>query len=133
MTETTQLPGHFRAIAILALLGTGCGAADFVMTNARVAGYIAGLPAVAIQNLDSMPYETIGAWLLGVGTALLGALLLVARSRFAVAAFAVSLVGLAACTVDQVGVAAGPAALSRALAVLLLWYAVLIRKGGVLR
>ena len=73
-----------------------------------------------------------------------GSILLLARSRWAVAAFAVSLAGLVVSTIYQYGIADMPAGMKTggammftaalwAVAGLLLWYANRMRARGVLR
>lgn len=132
MALTAPRPRHFWPVAIAALLWTGFGACDFLMANLRDAAYFAQVPPEAVQHLDEMSYWAIGVWALAVWAAVLGALLLLLRSRFAVHAFAASLLGLAGSTVQRAG--AGPMiAVIGIAAVLLLWYALRMRKLGVLR
>jgi hypothetical protein len=84
------------------------------------------------------------AWAIGVWTGVLGSLLLLLRSRWAIHAFAVSLAGLAIATAYQFGSGTMPESLRTrgdmiftgclwAVAVFLLWYALRERGRGVLR
>ena len=93
--------------------------------------------------IDAFPAWTMVAWALGVWGALVGSVLLLARSRFAVHAFGVSLAGLAASTAYQQTVDM-PESMTGGMmmvmnliiwagAILLLGYAWGQRKSGVLR
>lgn len=82
-------------IAVLSLVWNSIGCTDFTMTVTRSPGYIAQFPPEVIDWLDSAPTWTTFAWGLGTWGALAGSLMLLARSRWAVEAFAASLAGLA--------------------------------------
>lgn len=88
-------------IAVGAALWNGFGCLDFIMTASRNPAYLAQVPPEIIDWLDSAPTWTLVPWALGVGGGLLGALLLLVRSRLAVGAFAASLGGLAVTQVWQ--------------------------------
>lgn len=135
MSASAAMPRPFWPIAVISLLWNAFGGFDFVMTNMRDADYLAQFPPEMMDYLDVMPLWAIAAWALGAWCGVLGSLLLLIRSRFAVPAFAASLAGLAVSTVDQMG-AEVPAAMTAAIwivAVFLLWYAGRMRKAGVLR
>ncbi|HKR91151.1 hypothetical protein [Novosphingobium sp.] len=113
------------------------------MTVSRNATYLAQVPPDTIDWLDSAPTWTLVPWALGVWGALAGSLLLLLRSRWAVAAFTVSLLGLAVNQVWQL-LSNMPASmrtpanmgLSAAIwiiAMALLWYAARMQARGVLR
>lgn len=85
----------FWVIAVLSLTWNAVGCLDFTMAVTRNPAYLAQLPADVVNWLDSAPTWTIAPWALGVWSALVGSLLLLARSRHAATAFALSLVGLA--------------------------------------
>lgn len=96
---SARTPAHLWIVGILALLWNGFGAYDYTMSNMRNMDYIASAmpgvnPAVALAWMDAFPiYAKIG-WALGVWGGLLGAILLLMRSRYAVWAFAVSMLGI---------------------------------------
>lgn len=96
---SARAPAHLWIVGILALLWNCFGAYDYTMSNMRNMDYIASAmpgvnPAVALAWMDAFPvYAKIG-WALGVWGGLLGAILLLMRSRYAVWAFAVSMVGI---------------------------------------
>lgn len=96
---SARTPAHFWIVGILALLWNCFGAYDYTMSNMRDADYIRSAmpgvdPSVALAWMDAFPiYAKIG-WALGVWGGLLGAILLLIRSRYAVWAFAVSMLGI---------------------------------------
>lgn len=143
-TEPVGAPVHLWIVGALALLWNGFGCFDYVMTETRNADYLDMFGAEMRAYLEAFPTWAVGAWAFGVWGGLLGALLLLLRSRFAVAAFALSLVGLALSTVYQYVLTTPPAemkttgmlamnALIWAIAIFLLVYAMRQRKAGVLR
>lgn len=143
MEVSAQRPRHFWPIAAASLLWNLFGAYDWLMTNARNAAYLAPFPPEYMQYVDGMPYWALGTWTLGVWAAVLGSILLLRRSRFAVHAFAASLLGLAASTAYQASVEPPPPMISGSglgmtlmiwiVAIALLGYAVWMRKLGVVR
>jgi hypothetical protein len=143
MDDTAKPRWHFWVFALLGLLWNAFGAYDFLMTNMRDAAYLAQFPAEMMQWVDAVPYWALGAWALGVWGAVLGSVLLLLRSRFAVHAFAASLAGLAASTFYQATSdmpasmrtteATGMTVVIWIGAIVLLWYALRMRGKGVLR
>lgn len=143
-TVTTMRAGWaFWVIGIVSLAWNAFGCVDFTMTVTRNAGYLAQVPADMIDWLDSAPTWTIVPWAVGVWGALAGSLLLLLRSRRAVAAFALSLIGLAVNQIWQFTTNMPPSLLTPAsialtmtiwiVALALLWYAARMRDRGVLR
>lgn len=95
---SARTPAHLWIVGILSLLWNCFGAYDYIMTKTQGAKYIATtMPSVdadaALAWINGMPmYAQIG-WGMGVWLALLGSVLLLVRSRFAVWSFALSLLG----------------------------------------
>jgi hypothetical protein len=89
---------HLWIVGVLSLFWNCFGAYDYTMTRTHNLAYLkSSMPGVdpnaALAWIDGMPmYAQIG-WGLGVWFALLGSLLLLVRSRFAVWAFGISLIG----------------------------------------
>lgn len=142
MEQTVPRPRHFWPVAAASLLWNLLGAYDWLMTNSRNAAYLDQSPPEFMQYVDAMPYWALAAWALGVWAAVVGSILLLRRSRFAVYAFAASLLGLAANTAYQASIERPPSMISGAamgmtlmiwiVAIALLWYAVRMRGQGVL-
>lgn len=95
-----RAPMWFWVSAVAATLWNAFGAYDYLMTRTRNMDYLSQMPGVSPQDIiayiDSYPLYAHVGWGLGVWGGLLGSLLLLlARSRFAFHAFAVSLLGMA--------------------------------------
>lgn len=137
-----RAPRSFWVVAVLSLLWNAFGCFDFTMTVTRNPAYLAAFPPDVIDWLDAAPTWTLLPWALGVWGALAGSLLLLLRSRRAVPAFAASLAGLAISQAWQLtsGMPAsmlGPVnvaitAVIWIIAIALLWYALRMRRAGVL-
>jgi hypothetical protein len=98
-TASARTPAHLWIVAILSLLWSCFGAYDYVMTRMHNLDYLKSSmpgvdPQVALDWIDGMPLFAQFGWGLGVWSGLLGALLLLMRSRFAVWAFAASMLGI---------------------------------------
>ena len=81
----------FRPIAALSLAWNGYGVLDFLMTQMRMPFYIARLPAETMPWIDRWPLWAMGLWALAVWAGLAGSVLLLLRSRHALAATGISL------------------------------------------
>ncbi len=100
-------PWHLWLVGVIALLWNGFGAYDYVQTQTGNLAYFEsmdGMDATPQEMLDyfqSYPAWMDAVWAIGVWGAVIGSLLLLLRSRFAVHAFALSLLGLAGSAVYQ--------------------------------
>ena len=94
-TMTVRTPWHLWVVGVVSLLWNGFGAYDFVMSSTQGETYMraAGMTQAMIDYYNAMPTWMWGPWILGVWGAVLGSILLLARSRWAVWAFALSLLG----------------------------------------
>lgn len=90
-----RTPAHLWAIGVISLLWNSFGCFDYLMTAIRDPATMAAMSAPARAYVEALPGWLIAFWALGVWGSLAGSLLLLARSRHAVTAFAVSLLGLA--------------------------------------
>jgi hypothetical protein len=141
-----RTPVHLWIVGGLALIWNAFGGYDYLMSRTHNAAYIKSMmpdadTASMFAYLDAMPlYANIG-WGLGVWAGVAGAILLLLRSRFAVHAFAASLIGMALSFAYQLFVTPPPPEMDSKLmslaivlvGVLLLWYALRQRSTGVLR
>ena len=142
-TLGVRTPRHLWIVGVLALVWNAFGCTDFSMTVTRNPEWMAPLSPEMIDWLDNAPSWTIVTWALGVWGGLAGALLLLLRSRWAVAAFTISLLGLAVNQIypfvsDVPAMLTSPASIGITLviwvvALFLLWYAVRLRGARVLR
>ena len=99
-TETAKTPVHLWIVGIVALLWNCIGPTDYLMTRLHQDSWIEmGMPGVDPQivysYIDSMPIWSHIGWGLGVWGGLIGSILLIARSRYAVHVFGASLLGVA--------------------------------------
>jgi hypothetical protein len=97
-TVQNRTPVHLWIVGILSLLWGCFGGYDYTMTRMRNTDYIASSmpsvdPRAALAWVDSMPLYAQFGWGLGVWMGLLGAVLLLVRSRWAVWAYGLSLIG----------------------------------------
>lgn len=107
-TATTKTPWHLWVVGFVSLLWNSFGANDFTQSHLRNRDYLAamseGMGVTAdqmIAYIDSFPMWATVLWAMGVWGALIGSVLLLLRMRYAVSAFAVSLLGLAGSTLYQ--------------------------------
>ncbi len=98
MATQVRVPVHLWIVGALALLWNGFGAYDYLMTRMRNTEYLEGMmptvdPNAALAWIDAFPFWAQFGWGLGVWGGLLGAVLLLMRSRWAVPTLAASLLG----------------------------------------
>jgi hypothetical protein len=143
MIEAQKPPWHLWAIGIVSLLWNAMGGVDYTMTHMNNAAWLAQMTQEQIAWINDFPVWATSFWALGVWGAVVGSILLLLRSGWAVPAFGVSLLGLIGSHVYQY-TSSPPAGLNTAsgtafaavlaiVAVALLWYARRMRKQGVLR
>jgi hypothetical protein len=143
-TTTTRRPWHLWAVGLLSLLWNAGGAMDYVMTKTHNAAYLAKMSPEQQAWVAGLLFIQNVFWAVGVWGAILGSLCLLFASRWAVTAFALSLAGLVLSTIYQFGISDMPASLKTngayiftatlwVGAILLLWYALAMRRRGVLR
>jgi hypothetical protein len=103
MTAATQgkTPWHLWAVGIVGLLWNAYGGYDYFMTKTGGEAYLRslGMTEAQIAHYASMPAWMTAVWAVGVWGALLGTVLLLLRSKFAVPVFAASLVAFVASVV----------------------------------
>jgi hypothetical protein len=93
-----RTPVHLWIVGGLALLWNGFGCIDYLMTRMRNTDYLASAmqgvdPNAFLAWIDAFPIWAQFGWGLGVWGGLLGSILLLARSRWAVLVFGLSLLG----------------------------------------
>jgi hypothetical protein len=144
METSVRTPLQLWIVGALALLWNAFGAFDYVMTQTRNQEYLANFTDPQRAYFDSFPIWMEAVWAFGVWGGFLGALLLLLRSRHAVTAFTVSLLGLAVSTVYQFVLSSPPEDMMTgpmigmniaiwAIAIGLLWYAMRMKRAGLLR
>ena len=148
-TAEGRTPVHLWIVGILSLLWSCFGAYDYTMTRMRDTDYIAkAMPGVdpnaALSWVDAMPLYAQAGWALGVWLALLGSVLLLMRSRWAVWSYGLSFIGAVLSLGWQIALAPPMPGASGAMytvmpyviiliAAFLLWYSWSADKKGLLR
>lgn len=141
-----KTPVHLWLVGIISLIWNAGGAFDYVMTRTNSAEYLVAQPPARLMMLEQAPIWFSVTWPMGVWMSVIGSLLLLIKSRYASAAFGLSLLGLIGSSIYTYGIAeggsmvaaAGTAAIvfSFAIPIILvaLWlYARAMTKRGVLR
>jgi hypothetical protein len=137
---TARAPWHLWAVGILTLLWNAIGVMSYMMTHLGKLESL-GMTPEQIAYFDSFPAWANAVWAIGVWFCLLGSILLLLRSRHAVTAFAISVIGLVGTTYFSYAVTEVPADLQNPLLDIgiwvitlgSLWYAMRQRAAGVLR
>jgi hypothetical protein len=94
---SARTPAHLWIVGILSLLWNAFGAYDYTMSNMHNLKYLGSMgvdPIRMLNYLEKMPLYAKVGWALGVWAALLGSILLLMRSRYALYAFTLSIVGM---------------------------------------
>ena len=140
-------PWHLWVVGLLSLAWNGFGAFDYIQTTTRGEAYMraSGFGDEMIAYFNAMPGWMYVPWTLGVWGAVIGSLLLLARSRFAVHAFGLSLIGAVVSLIYSKFINPPPALppelammewmpyVIALIAAFLLWYASAMAKKAVLR
>lgn len=149
MTDRDSAPWHLWVVGMLATLWNGFGATDYTMTQLQSRSWYSSMgfdeptTNAIFAYFETTPAWADAAWACGTWGGVVGALLLLARSRWAVPAFFVSIAGAIASTVFQAGAELPPEMAEMggssvmyvviAIAALLIWYATNMRGRGVLK
>lgn len=138
-----ETPWHLWVVGIIATIWNSGGALDYTMTQTRNETYMSGFTPEQLDYFYSFPAWADGVWALGVWGAFVGSLLILLRSRHAVIAFGISLIGLFGSSIYQL-MADMPPSLSTpgiwvftaviALSIIfLIWYSRMMTAKGILR
>jgi len=101
MTEVGKTPWHLWVVGVVSLLINAFPVADFTLTNMQNEFWLSPLTAAQRSFILGAPLWADACWALGGFGAFIGSLLLLMRSRHAVTAFILSIVGLAGSTLYQ--------------------------------
>ena len=138
-------PWWHWVVSVLGVIWNGYGAYDYFMTKTGGDAYMqkAGMNADQIAQMHAYPLWMTADWAIGVWGGLLGAVLLLARMRYAFHVFAVSTAAFLVMLVYTYLLSSGGAAMGQqgmifnlvilALCLFFTWYAWTMAKRGVLR
>jgi len=147
MTETIDagratVPWHFWLVTLISLLWNGFGGYDYTMSHLQGETYYRqmGMSEAVIAFMQTYPTWMHGVWAVGVWGSVLGSLLFLARSRWALHAFGLSSLGaigslaynLATPGASQIMSPVMPTVIV-AICLFFVWYAWTMTKRGVLR
>ncbi|WP_339930466.1 hypothetical protein [uncultured Brevundimonas sp.] len=147
MIEAKKVPWHLWVVGVVSLLWNSYGGYDFVMSLTQGEAYMraAGMNDAMIAYYNAMPTWMYVPWVLGVWGAVAGSILLLLRSRFAVHAFGLSLLGAVVSLLygqfidkappppPEMAIMASMPYIIVLIAAFLAWYAWTMGKKGVLR
>jgi uncharacterized membrane protein len=138
-----KTPWHLWAVGIVSLLWNAMGGVDYMMSHLHSSRWLEQYTPDQIAWFNNFPIWATSCWALGVWGAITGSVLLLMRSRHAVAAFWISLIGFIGSHIYQftsnapAGLNTGTgtifAAVLAVVALALLWYARQMRGQGVLK
>ena len=140
--QAPAAPWHFWVVAVVSLVWNGFGGFDYTMSHLQGESYYRqmGMSEAVIAFMNTYPSWMHAVWAVGVWGSVLGAVLLVLRSKWALHAFAVSILGaignlLYTATTPA---AAGVMGIEMPLVIIaicafFIWYARAMTKRGVLR
>lgn len=145
-TSPASTPAHLWIVGVISLLWNSFGCVDYTMSKLDPIGYMqsVGMGEAEIAYMGTFPAWLTAFWAIGVWGSLVGSILLLMRSARAVAAFALSLLGLAVSQVYQFTDSAMPASMNSgamlamtaviwASLLFFLWYSRRMAASGVLR
>jgi hypothetical protein len=130
---------------VISLLWNGYGCFDYLMTNTKGDPYLrqAGMTDAQIAYYHSMPAWMTGVWAIGVWGGALGAILLLARLRWALPVFVISLAAYVASLIYYYLLSSGVGVMGAQMVVMnvvilaaclfFVWYAWRVTKAGLLR
>jgi len=90
-------PKHLWLVGILSLLWNAVGAVDYTMSELGNTAYLESMGFGPEEQawIDAFPTWAVAVWAIGVWGSVLGSILLLMRSRHAVTAFLLSILGAA--------------------------------------
>jgi hypothetical protein len=139
-----RAPWHLWLVGVIAILWNGFGAYDYTMTNLQGDEYLLkmGMEQAQLAYFHDMPAWMTAVWAIGVWGAMLGSVLLLARRRWALPAFVVSLLAVVMSLIyafflsngsELMGEYSGMQFVVLAGAIFFAWYAWWMTRRGVLR
>lgn len=145
-TSPASTPAHLWIVGVISLLWNSFGCVDYTMSKVDPIGYMqsVGMGEAEIAYVGTFPAWFTAFWALGVWGAFVGSILLLMRSARAVAAYALSLLGLAVSQIYQFTDSSMPASMNIgamltmtaviwASLLFFLWYSRRMAASGVLR
>ncbi|AWW74062.1 hypothetical protein CD351_06430 [Erythrobacter sp. KY5] len=135
-----KTPWHLWVVGILTLLWNAVGGFSYTMTRLGMLESL-GMSEAEIAFFESHPVWANTFWAMGVWGAIAGSILILLRSRFAVHATVIAIIGLIGTTIFQYAMIEVPASLQSPALTIMIWvttlfmliYASRMTQNGVLR
>ncbi len=141
--STVGTPWHLWVIGIVTALWNAMGVLDFIMTVTKNEAYMSGFTQEQLDYFYGFPMWVVVIWAIAVFGSLLGSLMLLLRTKLAVAVFAISLLAMVSTAIYNFVFTNGLeimgtggaifTAIIFVVAALLVFYAVKMKQAGVLR
>jgi len=140
-----RAPWHLWVVGIVAILWNGFGAYDYVCTNVQGDAYMrsVGMNDAQIAYFHAMPAWMTAVWAVGVWGGVLGGLMLLLRSKWALHVFAASLIAFVLSLVYAYGLSNGGEVMGQQVMIMqgvilasclfFVWYARRVTQQGLLR
>jgi hypothetical protein len=122
---SARTPAHLWIVGVVSLCWNAFGCIDYLMINMRNEGWLSMMQADQMPYLDSLPAWNTGMWAIGVWGGLLGAILLLMRSRYSVWAYALSFIGAVVGLGYQMFMTQMPASMKEGVMGMLPWFIIL--------
>ena len=140
MNTVARTPWHVWVVGLVSLLWNSVGGFSYTMTRLGKLEDL-GMSQTEIAFFESSPVWANAFWALGVWGAIAGSVLILLRSRFALHALVVAIIGLLGSNTWQYAIADVPETLQSPALTLMIWattlfmlyYAFRMTRAGVLR
>ena len=141
-TPIRSTPWHFWVVTVLSLLWNSFGGYDYTMSHLQGETYYRhmGMTDAQIALMDTYPSWMHAVWAIGVWGSVVGSILLLLRMRWAMHAFALSVLGAIGALLYNLLTPEAMAAMSPvmpavivAICLFFVWYSWTMTKRGVLR
>ena len=125
-TARAGTPAHLWIVGIASLLWNAMGCFDYFMTMTANPSWMSQFTAEQVAYWDGLPTWTDATWAIGVWGGLAGALLLLMRSRHAVLAYVLSLIGSVVGLGYQMFMTDMPASMTEGMLAIMPWVIIVV-------
>lgn len=125
-TARAGAPAHLWIVGILSLIWNALGCYDYLMTMTANPGWMSQFTAEQVAYWEGLPTWTDATWAIGVWGGLVGAVLLLMRSRYAVWAYALSLLGAVIGLGYQMFMTEMPASMTEGMMAIMPWVIIVV-------
>ena len=125
-TARAGAPVHLWIVGILSLIWNALGCYDYLMTMTGNQAWMSQFTAEQIAYWEALPTWTDATWAIGVWGGLVGAVLLLMRSRYAVWAYALSVIGAVVGLGYQMFMTEMPASMTEGMMAIMPWVIILV-------